>query len=130
MKGDNSPLPSRGPIRFHLFYEHMKIGELCYAGGSWTFEYSDSFRKSKLRTITEFPDRDKKYSSNELWPFFLMRIPSSRRDSIKRIMAKEQVDEHDEARLLDLFGRRTVANPFELIKVEDESEPQGFAMAR
>jgi HipA-like protein len=102
--------------RFLLRHKGTTIGTLALSQGEWTFSYSDEFKSgSSLRTITEFPDVDRTYVSRELWPFFLMRIPSLRRTAIRDIIAKEQIDEHDEAELLKRFGRETIANPFELV---------------
>lgn len=100
---------------FCLRYRNINIGSLSFSDGMWTFRYADNFKHSGLRTITEFPDVTKTYKSSELWPFFLMRIPSIRQADIRSIVAKENIDEHDEARLLRRFGRKTVANPFELV---------------
>lgn len=100
---------------FCLRYKNLDVGSLFFSDGMWTFRYADDFKHSGLRTITEFPDVTKTYRSSELWPFFLMRIPSLRQADIRSIVATENIDEHDEAKLLKRFGRKTVANPFELI---------------
>lgn len=100
---------------FCLRYKHIDIGNLSFKDGMWTFRYADNFRGSRFRTITEFPDVNKTYTSSELWPFFSMRIPSLRQADIRNIVARENIDEHDEAKLLKRFGRKTVANPFELV---------------
>ena len=101
--------------KFCLLYKHKPVGSLALSDGRWTFQYSDDFKDRGLRTITEFPDVTKTYSSSELWPFFLMRIPSLRQTSIKEIVVSEEIDQGDELELLRRFGRRTVANPFELV---------------
>jgi HipA-like protein len=101
---------------FHVLYGNIEVGTLELVEGLWKFRYSDEFQKgNKLRAITEFPDFDREYVSPELWPFFAMRIPSLKQAEIKAIVEKEHIDEHDEATLLRRFGRRTVANPFELV---------------
>jgi HipA-like protein len=116
----NSLMPQPGlPVRasFRLLHNDSIIGTLTEAeDGIWTFRYSEEFQKHpKFRTITEFPELGKIYVSSELWPFFMMRIPSLRQASIKATIEKENIDERDEAKLLKRFGRRTVANPFELV---------------
>lgn len=102
---------------FCLRYKDTSVGSLSFKDGMWTFRYADDFEKLGLRTITEFPDVTKTYKSSELWPFFLMRIPSLRQTDIRNIVASEKIDEHDEAKLLRRFGRKTVANPFELVPI-------------
>jgi HipA-like protein len=109
-------VPSVESGRFSLCHKKSLIGTLLFKDGRWVFQYSDQFKTHPtLRTITEFPDLSKTYESSELWPFFLMRIPSLRQTSIKEIVEREHIDEHDEVKLLKRFGRRTVANPFELV---------------
>jgi HipA-like protein len=107
-----------GPIQaaFTLLHKDEVIGTLTLQDGAWSFTYSEEFKhQHSVRTITEFPDVNKVYRSNELWPFFLMRIPSLRRAKVRDIITQEHIDETDEAELLKRFGRRTVANPFELV---------------
>jgi HipA-like protein len=102
---------------FHVRYGNIEVGTLDLLDGVWKFRYSDEFRKNnQLRAITEFPDSSREYVSSELWPFFAMRIPSLKQAEIKAIVEREHIDEHDEATLLRRFGRRTVANPFELVE--------------
>ena len=109
---------------FMLRYRQLPVGHLTLDHGRWRFAYTDEFRQSEsLRPITEFPDLDRTYESDELWPFFFMRIPSSRQGAVEEFVRKEQIDSDDEVQLLRRFGRRTSANPFELVAVgtsEDE----------
>jgi HipA-like protein len=101
---------------FMLMYNDRHIGTLRLKAGEWSFAYSAEFKeRPNLRTITEFPMVDKVYRSKELWPFFAMRVPSLRQAGIKRIIELEHINEDDEAALLRRFGRKTVANPFELV---------------
>ena len=102
---------------FRVLYGSIEVGTLELVDGVWKFRYSDEFREGNhLRAITEFPDSSREYVSPELWPFFAMRIPSLKQAEIKAIVEREHIDEHDEATLLRRFGRRTVANPFELVE--------------
>ncbi len=119
---DTSDTSSHAPAAFVLQYRRVTVGVLTFDGHEWKFCYSDAFKDSSLRPITEFPDIHKEYKSTELWPFFLMRIPSLRRAFIKETAAQQHIDPKDEARLLEHFGRRTIANPFELILVEPGTE--------
>jgi HipA-like protein len=109
--------PSRRAV-FRVLYRNIEVGTLELVDGVWKFRYSDEFRKegNRLRAITEFPDSCREYVSPELWPFFAMRIPSLKQAEIRAIVEREHIDEHDEATLLRRFGRRTVANPFELLE--------------
>ncbi len=100
---------------FLLKYDELLIGTLSVQNGKWRFEYSDDFRRADtLRPLVEFPDVNKVYEKDDLWQFFAMRIPSTQQEEIEEILEREQIDEDDAVRLLQRFGKRTIANPFEL----------------
>jgi HipA-like protein len=109
--------PEGAQATFRLVFNGLTIGVLTVRNGRWTFQYSDEFRQRRnLRPITEFPDVSRIYESQDLWPFFGMRIPSLNQASVRQIIRKEQLDETDEVQLLRRFGKRTISNPFELIE--------------
>jgi HipA-like protein len=93
----------------------MRIGTLVAREGGWDFAYSDKFRRSKLRPLVLFPDTIQRYHTTTLWPFFRLRIPSLRRDAIRKIVDRERINKSDEVQMLRRFGRRTVSDPFELL---------------
>ena len=116
-KAEHSPELAASHAQFHLIYQGLLVGVLTVSNGHWTFHYSNEFRQQhRLRPIVEFPDVGKTYTSDELWPFFGMRIPSLKQTSIREIVDEENIDEADEAQLLRRFGKRTIANPFELVE--------------
>jgi hypothetical protein len=53
-------------------------------------------------------------SKPNLWQFFAMRIPSLEQPEIEEILEREHIEELNSIRLLERFGKRTIANPFEL----------------
>jgi HipA-like protein len=100
---------------FYLTLDGLKVGTLSYKSDHWTFHYSDAFqRQNSVKPIMDFPVTDKEYRSERLWPFFLLRIPSLEQPSVKRLIEERGPGELNEATLLRMFGRRSVANPFEL----------------
>lgn len=100
---------------FLLTYEDITIGTLVLQDGIWTFHYTAEFREQKdLRPIVEFPDTERTYRSTDLWPFFLMRIPSTKQEAIQKITAQEEIDITDQVQLLSRFGKETIANPYRL----------------
>jgi HipA-like protein len=108
--------PEEKSAAFNLTLKGLKIGTLSYQSGHWTFRYSDAFqRQDSVKPIINFPVKDKEYRSERLWPFFLLRIPSLRQPSVKRLIEERGPGELNDATLLRMFGRRSVANPFELI---------------
>ena len=102
--------------RFLLSIEGLNIGELSYSNGLWKFRYSEDFRKQDTyRRLTGFSDLNKEYESNELWPFFKIRIPGLKQPMIQEILKDEQIDQKNEAELLKRFGTRTMTNPYVLV---------------
>jgi HipA-like protein len=107
---------------FRLRLGELPVGTLSVKNGKWTFRYADEFRsRPNVRPLPVFPDLQKIYESDELFPFFRTRVPSLKRKAIRAIMAEDGLDETDQIELLRRFGRKTISNPFELI--EDQSVP-------
>lgn len=111
----NPSSDSENGVEFRLFLEKLWVGSLSFQRGLWIFEYSDEFKKqSEIRPIMDFPVLERRYESKDLWPFFALRIPSREQVSVKSFLETKESGEVDEATMLRQFGRRSVANPFEL----------------
>lgn len=107
--------PPEVHAKFLLTYDDLLIGTLTVENGLWKFEYSDRFKaENELRPIVEFPDVNRVYVNEGLWQFFASRIPSTEQPEVEKILKREHVEEDDAVGLLKLFGKRTIANPFEL----------------
>lgn len=112
------------PAAFELRYDGLLVGTLMGRDGKWTFWYSEEFRhRSDLRPLVQFADVNRVYKSDRLWPFFLLRIPSMSQSDVQDALKHEHIDASDEAALLRRFGRRTIANPFELVDVDADDVP-------
>lgn len=99
--------------KFSLQYNDLIVGELQLNNGNWTFEYSIEFQNQNvILPLVNFPIKEKKYVSTELWPFFTSRIPGVRRPDVQEEIKKAKIDDTDEAALLKLFGKNSIANPF------------------
>ena len=102
--------PTNLNVVFELKFNDLLVGTLSLNTGEWTFAYSDVFKaQSRVRPLFDFPDIDRVYSSTDLHPFFLIRIPGS-----GQFKAKGLEVETNEVELLRRFGRRSIANPYEL----------------
>ena len=100
---------------FVLRYEDLDVGVLTLHNGTWSFRYSDEFRnQSELRPLVDFPDPARTYEREELWPFFLSRIPSPAQPEVQRAIEDERLDARNAVAMLRRFGERTIANPFVL----------------
>lgn len=98
---------------FNVNLGKLLVGTLLFAEGTWHFSYSNEFKaQNNILPLTNFPSKNKEYSAKELWPFFTSRIPSNAQMQIEKNAARE-----DLVKLLQKFGRKTVANPFELTPV-------------
>ena len=101
---------------FKLKYKSLIIGHLELNDGIWIFYYSKEFKEQdELRPIVQFPDKDKVYKNEELWPFFTIRIPGLNQPEIQNILESEDIDKTNEVALLQRFGKKTISNPYELV---------------
>lgn len=109
-KGKNNTIEDK-PVEFILKFDKLKIGILSFTDNTWFFSYSEEFKSQKeILPLVNFPTVNKEYMSDELWPFFVSRIPST---------AQRQLSEENQATttLLKIYGRKTIANPYQLVPV-------------
>jgi hypothetical protein len=116
---DNSMyLPKEEVAKFTLKVDGIDLGNLSCKDGVWEFHYTDAFKMhNEYNRIVGFPDLDKNYHSNTLWPFFRVRIPGLKQPAIKEIISNEHINANNEVELLKRFGRKTISNPYELFPV-------------
>lgn len=102
-----------GNIQFTLKIKELHIGYLTIESGRWIFRYSEAFRaQKKYARLTGFSDLDKVYSTEDLWPFFKIRIPGLKQPMVRDIIKAENLDDSNEAVLLKRFGRKSMSNPY------------------
>ncbi len=106
---------SSGSGSFKLMYKNLVIGNLLFEDGKWSFFYTIEFKsQSHLKTISDFPDLEKNYQEEQLWPFFASRIPSKNQPMVLEAISKKLISSFDEVTMLEKFGKKTIANPFVL----------------
>lgn len=110
-------LPQNEDGKFILMVDGMRIGTLYCEKGEWYFKYTDDFKKhsDEYNHIVGFPDLNKTYKSDSLWPFFQIRIPGLKQPAVQEIIAKEKIDQTNEVALLKRFGKKSISNPYELV---------------
>lgn len=114
---------------FVLMYGDLPMAILSHISGEWTFAYTDEFKAQKeIAPLVPFRDLEKIYRSSELWPFFLVRIPSVARPEVERTIREENLDSDDLASMLQRFGRKSIADPYVLQPKNDTETPQTVAM--
>jgi hypothetical protein len=107
-----------GVIKFNLKIKDLVIGYLKIEDKKWTFKYSEEFKAQEdYRRLTGFSDLSKVYESDELWPFFKIRIPGLKQPMVKEILEQENLNKSNEAILLRRFGRVSMSNPY-ILEVE------------
>lgn len=113
---DSKPLAINEIHKFALLYNELVIGFLEAEKGFWKFYYSEEFKKKKneLSYITGFPELEKIYVSEELWPFFKIRIPGLGQPRVRKTIEKENISPKDEPALLKRFGKKSISNPYQL----------------
>ena len=118
--------PQNEDAEFLLKFHGMDVGRLLLHGGKWRFEYVEAFRnKEGVSPIIDFPRLEKRYESDVLWPFFLVRIPGLGQPAIRRVIHDENLDKTNEAQLLKRFGKTTIVNPFTLVPTENPVQRSG-----
>ena len=112
---DAKLLASQEQAVFLLRYKDLVIGQLTNNAGKWRFEYSEVFRQQQeLAALVNFPDKNKVYEQEVLWPFFAARIPGVSQPRVKQLIKEHHIDENDTVALLKLFGKKNISNPFQL----------------
>ncbi len=101
--------------KFILYLGKTVIGYLTLKDGTWTFEYSDDAKSNdRIRSIVDFPDKNRKYENRNLWPFFSVRIPGLDQPKVINKIKRKNIDQNNEFELLKEFGIETISNPFKL----------------
>lgn len=104
-------------IKFVLLIDGIKVGYLDLIKNIWVFNYTDEFKKqNKYHRLVGFPDLNKTYKSEVLWPFFKLRIPGLGQPMVQEVIEKENINHNSELELLVRFGERSSSNPF-ILKV-------------
>ena len=109
-------VPKNEEAKFILKVDKINMGTLYCKDGEWYFKYCKEFkdRSEEYNRLVGFPDLNKTYKSETLWPFFQTRIPGLKQPSVQEIIKEEKIDQTNEAALLKRFGKKTITNPYEL----------------
>ena len=112
---ENSTVKEDEYAHFTISYKDLEIGSLELKDGLWHFSYSDEFKEqNQIPPLPDFPDVQKVYTKDELWPFFIIRIPSLKQPKVQKIISKEEIDSTSQVELLKRFGEKSISNPFQL----------------
>ena len=114
--GYAQPITESEKIAIAVQLGGLPVGTLRAENGEWVFVYSAEFLKqNEIKPIVDFPNLNREYRSKTLWPFFALRIPSPAQAAVQEFMHNRGISEVDQGTLLKRFGRKSIANPFELV---------------
>ena len=115
-KFSNGNLISKKDAKFFLLYKGKEIGILEHKNNKWYFMYSNDYKKNQfVLPLIDFPVINKTYEFDELPPFFAARIPNLNQPFHLKKLLKYNGDKNDIVSLLEIFGRKSINNPYELI---------------
>jgi len=79
------------------------------------FEYSEALKsQTGLAPLIDFPNKNKVYESQTLFPFFMSHIPSLKQPKVQAVIESGHIDPTSELALLKRFGEKAIANSFVL----------------
>jgi HipA-like protein len=114
--------PMDDHAHFNLMVGNMLVGELTLDRGVWSFRYSKHFKhQQEYATLPDFPEKERVYTSDELWPFFVSRIPGLGQPAVQKQLGRKDMEEKNLVKLLRSFGQRSATNPYRLIWETAES---------
>lgn len=93
------------------------VGQLTKNGQyefSYGHEVKDAMEKG-FKLLVSFEDIDKVYTSDSLFPTFSSRLPDRKRRGIERILAKYDLEEFNDYKLLKRSGARLPIDTIEFI---------------
>ena len=110
------PLPQAGGgakgERVRVFVDAVTIGYLEEAAQQFVFRYADDYKRLPGAVpISAFPDLAEVYESKDLWPFFAVRIPPSKRPDVRELIESKKLTEESTLRRLVELSPRTISNP-------------------
>lgn len=86
--------------------------------GNFQFQYGaevDEAIKAGFNLLIAFPDKDKIYEHNELFPTFSSRLPDKKRKGIETILAKYDLKEYDSYEYLKKSGAKLPIDSLEFV---------------
>ena len=93
----------------------LLVGKLTKDGDSYEFRYSDQFAETTdIPPLPGFPDRGKAYRSQDLWPFFISRLPPSDRPDVQAVIREQGIEPENALEMLGKLSKRAVSSPYEL----------------
>jgi HipA-like protein len=91
----------------------LLLGSLTKEGPEFVFRYDPKFVKAEGATpISAFPALDREYRSEQLWPFFQVRVPPLERQDVQDFIEERKIPRTDVLRLLGELSAKAVTSPY------------------
>ncbi len=95
--------------------EAILVGRLSQEVDEFVFRYDREFAsREDAFPIGAFPDLEEEYRSEELWPFFAVRIPPVAREDVRAALKQQAIREDQTLEILGSLAKRSVSNSYEL----------------
>jgi len=102
-------------VSFELKLGSLHVGTLSREGQEWVFAYTEAFgRQRQVAPLVDFPMVGRVYRSEDLWPFFALRIPSTTQASVQAFLREQGETKARAVEMIQKFGRRSISNPLVL----------------
>jgi len=119
--GNNATVSSSGPV-LNILFKDVHIATLFRDNSGYCLIYKPRFLETGLVPFhaskvgeVESPKPGHLYHSEELWPAFKARIPSSERDDYLDLLRKNNLSENsDPLDILGAVGRVSISKPWRL----------------
>lgn len=99
--------------------ENFKIGILT-KNGKYTFKYNkegvEAARRKGFKGLVAFPDFDKEYYHDELFPVFELRLPDRRRKDLPEILKTYGLEKYDAFELLKRTEGKTPTDTLSFVE--------------
>jgi hypothetical protein len=106
------------PPTLHLIYEGRVVAELkrerIEDQELYHFRYLPAFKEASLGSLPGLSLDVVDHWSEELWSFFVERIPDIDRPEIQALLKERKINRYDQLQLLKELGSRAVTDPFEI----------------
>lgn len=102
-------------VTFELKLGALHVGTLTREAQEWVFAYSEAFADQRqVVPLVNFPMVGRVYRSEDLWPFFALRIPSTTQASVQAFLREQGETKARAVEMIQKFGRCSISNPFVL----------------
>ncbi len=104
--------PQQKALEIYLEKERGEclVGHLFHENSEFVFRYNADYNSAP---IPAFPSLEDEYRSEDLWPFFAVRIPPLEREDVQREMSERHIEKDQIIDILGSLARFSVTSPYQ-----------------